>query len=121
VNTIEKLDVAQRVENLLSCIQIYGCATRGTKFLHIRKEVTTVAYWMAAQNCSGSEYRCPPSVRASARPNGDMPAYLEYVIQRTCDLNFLPERKRKQQFISSQSGHPTALRRLPRHTPSNAL
>jgi hypothetical protein len=53
VNTVQKVDVAQRAEDLLSCIQIYGCATRGTKFLHIRKEVTTVAYWMAAQNCSG--------------------------------------------------------------------
>jgi hypothetical protein len=62
VNTVQKVDVAQRVEELLSCIQIYGCATRGTKFLHIRKEVTTVAYLMAAQNCLGSEYRCPENL-----------------------------------------------------------
>jgi hypothetical protein len=31
VNTVQKVDVAQRAEELLSCIQIYGCATRGTK------------------------------------------------------------------------------------------
>jgi hypothetical protein len=28
---------------------------------------------------------------------------------------------RKQQFISSQSGHPSALRRLPLHTPNTAI
>jgi hypothetical protein len=36
-----------------SCIQIYGCATRGTKFLHICEEITTAAYLVTAQNCSG--------------------------------------------------------------------
>jgi hypothetical protein len=36
VNTVRKVDVAQRVDELsFSCIRTYGCATRGTKFLHI--------------------------------------------------------------------------------------
>ena len=34
-------------------------------------------------------------------------------------LTFPPNMKESSKFISSQSGHPTALRRLPRHTPNN--
>jgi hypothetical protein len=53
VNTVQKVDVAQWVDELLFLYTIYGCATRGTKFLHICEEITTAAYLVAAQNCSG--------------------------------------------------------------------
>ncbi len=54
VNTVQKVDVAQRVDELsFSGIRIYGCAIRGTKFLHIWRQITTVAYLVTAQHCSG--------------------------------------------------------------------